>query len=231
MVEKADSFEKTTNPITKKCAETLLPIEVIGKVSDDFIEKVQHEIQNYSQEWISIFKKNHYKVILTDSVTSAYKSQGMINPGITKKEILNPKGVLGATHHSADSKTNFFCFCDNGELSKKYIKNTVNHEFGHGIVNINTLYKNTDCINALKADVKNIALEKKLDKLSQEERELVSHYFFNKSSAMPVDEIMADLIAWKKGNCGCYGSTLISSKDNPDLMKFLFPQLFKSIDV
>ena len=228
---KSDVFESSRKISFKgleglfKTSPNLVPkIEILPKVSDDFVSKATRQISEFSAEWLKKFRSNNYKVILSPNFSNAYKSQGVFDPTIEFFEKQNPKGTLGVTYSQGWFGKNFFVFCDKPPYSNMFMPNIVNHELSHGVVNIAGLDKSNKILELIKKDVELIIKERKLDKLSPIERQMVSHYFFNKNAYLPIDEIAADVYAWNKGK-GCYGSGLVMDIQNPNLMKNLFPNL------
>lgn len=228
---KSDVFESSRKISFKgleglfKTSSNLVPkIEILPKVSDDFVSKVKKQINEFSAEWLEKFRSNNYKIILSPNFDTAYKSQGVFDPIIEFFEKQNPKGTLGVTYSEGRFGKNFFVFCDKPPYSNMFMPNIVNHELSHGVINITELDKSNKTLELLKKDVELIIKKRKLDKLSPIERQMVSHYFFNKNAYLPIDEITADVYAWNKGH-GCYGSGLIMGIENPNLMKNLFPNL------
>lgn len=225
----ADVFERTikNSPIKEIKG---IPVEIVGDVSQDFIKKISKQIDNFPQRWLDLFKENDYKIVLSKNITDAYKAKGVRSSLVKQSEKINPNGLLGVTHHNEQSRLfNFFCFCDKPPLSDIYMQNIVNHEFGHGLCNIKKLDSDLNFRQALIDDLGEIQTQKKLDSLSESERKLVSHYFFNKKAYLSVDEIIADLFAWQQKGGGCYGTTLILDKENKNLMPYLFPNLNEAI--
>ncbi len=226
---KTDVFEKNSNIAFKgveglfKKAPNFVPrLEILPKVSEEFITKVTKQISEFSPEWLEKFKNNNYKIILSPTISDAYKSQNIFDLTAELFEKQNPKGSLAATYTQGRFGKNFFVFCDKAPDSNLYTQAIVNHELSHGVINITELDKTKKTIELLKKHVGSIIKERKLDKLTPDEREMVSHYFFNKNAYLPIDEILADLYAWNKGQ-GCYGSEVILGIKNPNLMKNLFP--------
>lgn len=227
----SDIFQKNNSVSFKggqglfKTAPNLVSqIEVLPKVSDDFVSRVTKQISEFSPEWLKRFKNNNYKIILTPSFSDAYKSQRIFDPTIEYFEKVNPKGTLGITYSEGRFGKNFFAFCDKPPYSDMYMREIVNHELSHGVVNITELDKTPKAIELVKKDVELIIKDRKLDKLEPKERQMLSYYFFNQGAHLPIDEIIADVYAWNKG-AGCYGSGLVMGINNPNLMKNLFPNL------
>ncbi len=213
-----------------KKAPNLVPqIEILPKVSDDFVSNTTKQISKFSQEWLKKFKTEGYKIILTPTFSDAYKSQGVLDPVVEYFEKTNPKGTLGVTYSEGKFGKNFFAFCDKPPYSNRYMPSIINHELSHGIVNISKVDKDQKTLEIIKKDVELIIKERKLDKLSPNERMMISHYFFNKNAYLPVDELAADVYAWNKGG-GVYGSGLVLDVNNPNLMTKLFPNLSKYLN-
>lgn len=184
------------------------------------------QISEFSGEWLKKFRRNNYKIILSPNFSNAYKSQGVFDPTIEFFEKQNPVGTLGVTYSRSLRGKNFFVFCDKTPYSNMFMQNIVNHELSHGVVNIAELDKSSKTLELIKNDIELIIKERKFDRLSPAERQMVSHYFFNKNAYLPIDEIAADVYAWNKGQ-GCYGSGLVMGIQNPNLMKNLFHNLSK----
>ena len=226
-----DVFQKSNNisftgiqGLFKTKANNIPQIEILPRVSDDFISRITKQINEFSPQWLNKFKNHNYKIILAPSFADAYKSQGVFDPNIEYFEKINPKGTLGVTYSKGRFGKNFFAFCDKPPYSDIFMKSIVNHELSHGIVNISGLDKDRKTLELIKKDVELIIKDRKLDKLEPNERKLVSHYFFNNQAYLPIDEIIADVCAWNKGS-GCYGSGLVLNVQNPNLMTSLFPNL------
>ena len=209
-------FRKTPNLVPQ--------IEVLPKVSNDFVSSVTKQISEFSPEWLKKFKAEGYKIILAPTFSEAYKSQGVFDPMVEYFERTNPKGTLGVTYSEGKFGKNFFAFCDKPPYSNRYMPSIVNHELSHGIVNISGVDKDQKTLEMIKKDVELIIKSRKLDKLSPNERMMISHYFFNKNAYLPVDELAADVCAWNKGG-GVYGSGLVLDVNKPNLMPELFPNL------
>lgn len=199
-------------------------IEILPNVSDDFVSRATKQINEFSSDWLKKFKNANYKIILSPTYSDAYKSQQVFDPAVEYFEKQNPKGTLGVTYCEGKFGRNFFVFCDKPPYSDKFMKSIVNHELSHGVENILGLDKNKQVLELIQKDINAIIQEHKLDKLNSSERQMVSHYFFNKNAHLPIDEIIADTYAWNKG-AGCYGSGLVMGIVNPDLIKNLFPNL------
>ncbi len=229
---KKDEFQSTKKEISFKGVEGLFKkapnlfpkIEILPGVSDDFVTKITRQISEFSPEWLKEFKNNNYKIILSPTFSDAYKSQKVFDSAIEKFEKQNPKGTLGVTYSEGKFGKNFFVFCDKPPYSNIFMRNITNHELSHGVVNIKELDKNNQTLKAIKKDVDLIIKERKLDKLTAAERQMISYYFFNPYAHLPIDEIIADVYAWNQGG-GCYGSGLVMNVKNPDLMKNIFPNL------
>ncbi len=227
-----DTFEKTnsiafTSGIYKdfEHKNPLLPeLKVLDGVDKAFAERLTKHINDFPPKWLNLLSKKGYKVIAAPSLLDAYISEKVFDPFVLKTEIQNPKGTLGVTYDNGAKGKKFFVFCDKPPYSDDYLKNIVNHEFSHGIVNSLGLDKNKQVIEILKQDVDEIKKRKKFQDLSKEELKMVSYYFFNPKAHLPADEILADLLAWNNGG-GCYGSGFIMGVKNPDIMKTLFPKL------
>ena len=201
-----------------------LPINVVGNIRLDFIEKIKNNIKNFPQYWQNIFKENNYKIILSPTLSDAYKSQNVFDPIIDFFEKQNPRGTLGCTYSEGKFGKNFFAFCDKPPASDVFMSGIVNHELSHGVVNVSGLDKKGRTLELIKKDVALIEKEAKLKNLDSNEKQMISHYFFNSNAYLPVDEIIADIYAWNNGG-GCYGSGLVFGVKNPDLLKHLFPNL------
>lgn len=217
--EKADTFTRTTNPINSKPS---IAIETDGEISPSFYSEISSILQSFPKKWLDLFKQNNYKIILTDDMKKII-DENNIQTGNTK----HPSTTMGLTYTNSKTNQNFFCF--NSQMNPKFIRNVVNHEFGHGVCNIKKLYNSPVIKSELSKDIASIIKERKLDKLTAEERQLLSNYFFNKKANMPVDEIVADLFAYSQTGGGCYGSELMLSKEHPNLMPTLFPNLYQQI--
>ncbi len=232
---KADTFQRSNSVsdnlsfhgfqfLFKKSQNLIPKIEVLPKVRDDYASRVTKQINNFSPQWLKKFKDENYKIIISPTLSEAYKSQKVFDPMVEFFEKTNPKGTLGVTYSEGISGKNFFVFCDKAPYSDMYLPSVVNHELSHGIVNISGTDKNPKTFEMIKKDIESILNNKKLDKLSKEEKRMISHYFFNKNAYLPIDEIAADVIAWNNGG-GAYGSGLVLDIINPNLMKELFPNL------
>lgn len=208
----------------KRTSDSLPQIEVLPRVNVDFASRITKQISKFPAEWLRRFKNNNYRIILTPNFSEAYKSQKVFDPNIENFEMVNPQGTLGITYSEGRFGKNFFAFCDKPPYSDIYMESIVNHELSHGIVNILGLDKNPKILELLKKDVELIIKDRKLDELNPNERRLISHYFFNNQAYLPIDEIVADVLAWNK-SAGCYGSGLVMGINNPNLMKNLFPNL------
>ena len=227
---KQDIFQRNNVSFTGvqglfKTAPNVVPkLEILPGVSDNFISKVTKQISEFSPDWLKKFKNENYKIILSPTFQKAYKSQKVFDPTIEFFEKQNPKGTLGVTYSEGKFGKNFFVFCDKPPYSNIYMKNIINHELSHGVINVAELDKSQKTFELIKKDIDLIIKEQKLDKLSPTERKMISNYFFNKNAYLPIDEITADTYAWNKGG-GCYGSGLVMGVKNPNLMKTLFPNL------
>lgn len=200
-------------------------IEVLSGVSDDFVSRITRQISQFPSDWLKKIKDENYKIILAPNLSDAYESQRVFDPVVENFEEINPKGTLAVTYSQRrPGGKNFFVFCDKQPHSDKYMGGIVNHELSHGVVNILSLDKNEKTLGLIKKDVDLIIKERKLDKLTLTERCMVSRYFFNSKAHVPIDEIVADVYAWNKGQ-GCYGSGLVMDAVNPKLMTNLFPNL------
>ncbi len=211
---KHDTFESLIKP----------KIKVLPGVSDNYVKNVQKEISTFPKEWLKKFNENGYEIILSKNFSQAYKSKRVYDPAIEIFEQQNPRGTLGVTYSEGASGKNFFVFCDKPPYSNKYMANIVTHELSHGVVNTTELDKNPQVIKLIEKDIQSAISERKFDKMSSEEKQMISHYFFNKNAYLPIDEIIADTYAWTKGK-GCYGSGLVMDIYNPNLMINLFPNL------
>lgn len=222
----------TTSPVNKvsfagfnnlfnKSSDLIPEVKILPGVNNDFVSKTIKQINEFSQEWLKKFKNNNYKIILSPTLSDAYESQKVFDQEVKKIEKINPKGILSATY---SGNKNFFVFCDKPPYSDKFSREIVNHELSHGVVNISGLDNNQQILELIKKDVDLMIKERKLEKLSSKEREMISHYFFNKEAHLPIDDIIADVYAWNKG-AGCYGSGLVMDVTNPKLMTDLFPNL------
>ena len=231
----ADAFRRNKNTsnslsftgiqsLFKKNPSSIPPIEVLPEVSDDFVSKITKLISNFPPEWLNKFRNENYKIILAPTFSSAYKSQGVFDPAAEYFERVNPKGTLGVTYSEGKSGKNFFVFCEKPPYSDSYMSSIVKHELSHGIVNISGVDKNPKTLEMIKKDVELIIKNKKLDRLTPNERRMISYYFFNKNAYLPIDELAADVCAWNNGG-GIYGSGLILEIYNPKLMIDLFPNL------
>ncbi len=206
-----------------------LDVEVLDGVSSDFLHKVQESIQMFPAYWLKQLKKYDYKAVLSNSWADAYKKKGVEIPFfIEKQEKYNFWGALGLTNTEGLGGKNFFVFCDKPPLSKQYTQNIVNHELSHGVVDIAQLDENKSILDILKKDIANAKKEGKLEKLSLDEKQMVSNFFFGKDAQEPETEIIADCFAWAHGK-GCYGTKVAinTETDNPELMPTLFPELTK----
>lgn len=230
----ADVFQKNATIPVKNGSllasnpNTSLGFEVLSDVDEAFISKIRKQVNSFSPYWLQRFKQEGYKIILAPTLESAYKKEGVFDKSIRSFEAKNQKGTLGMTYANSKGKK-FFVFCDKPMAEDKYIPSIVNHELSHGIVNILGIDKDKNALEAIKKDVAEIVQGKKLDKLTPEERTLVSRYFFNQSAHLPLDELSADICAWNFDK-GIYGSGLIYGVDNPDLMTGLFPNLTAFLD-
>lgn len=213
----SDTFERTTNPITSND----MGIEVIGNVSEQVQKDFTKKIKSFPKKWLQLFKENNYKIVLTDNIEKICREYNIL-----KNKTISPTNVFGLTYTDGKNR-NFFIF--SGKTPSEHIGKVVNHEFGHGICNINHLDSDSEYRELLSSDVSGIISNRKLDKLSVEERACLSHYFFNSKASLPVDEIIADLIAWNQPDGGCYGSGLIQNNENIELMPSMFPKLFDKI--
>lgn len=218
--EKVDSFIRTTVPSENT---TFIPIDIEDEVSERLKNSITSTIKAFPPKWMKLFKENGYKIIITDDINKIIKENG-----INSFEV-NPSTTMGLTYTNKNTKQNFFCFSN--KINPKFARNIVSHEFGHGICNIEDLYNSQKMKSCLSKDIDSIIKERKLDKLSEEERKLLSKYFFQKDTNMPLDEIIADLFACSQDNSGCYGSELMLSKEHSELMPYLFPSLYEQIKV
>jgi hypothetical protein len=222
-----------TKPVTFKGAEDafqrtskVMPeIEVLDGVSKDFVSRITKQIGEFPQKWLTKLKNESYQTVLSPTFIDAYTKKRVFDSDIFAAEFHNPKGTLGVTYADYSGDKNFFVFCDKPPYSDKYMSGVVNHELSHGVVNVLGLDKNAEYLKAIQKDVELIAKNRKLDKLTETERLLVSHYFFNQNASFPIDEIIADCIAWQQKGGGCYGSGLVLDVKNPNLIPNLFPTL------
>lgn len=226
-----DVFQKSNqisftsvNGVFKLVPELAPKLEILPNVSEDFVTRITKQISEFSPEWLKKFRQEGYKIILTPSFSDAYKSQRVFDPTIEYFEKANSKGTLGVTYSEGKFGKNFFAFCDKPPYSNRYMKGIVNHELSHGVVNISGVDKNQATLEAIKKDVNTLIKNRKLDKLTSDERLMILHYFFNKNAYLPIDELAADVCAWNNGG-GCYGSGLVLDINNPKLMLDLFPNL------
>ena len=209
-----------TNP------ELVPQLEILPSVSDNYITRITKQISNFSREWLKKFKSEGYKIILTPKFTDAYKAERVFDPAVEYFERINPKGTLGVTYAQGKFGKNFFAFCDKPPFSDIYMPSIVNHELSHGIVNIKGIDKSQKTLELLKKDVDLLIKNNKLNKLSQNERDMLFQYFFKKNAYLPVDEIAADVCAWNRGG-GIYGSGMVLNVNNHNLMTETFPNLSK----
>lgn len=208
----------------KKTPNLVPPIEVLPKVSDDFVSRATKQISKFPPEWLKKFRDEGYKIILAPTFSDAYKSQRVFDPAVEYFERTNPKGTLGVTYSEGKFGKNFFVFCDKPPYSNRYMSSIVNHELSHGIVNVSEVDKSKKTLEMIKKDVELIIKHKKLDTLTPNERRMISHYFFNPNAYLPIDELAADVCAWNMGG-GVYGAGLVLDVNNPKLMTGLFPNL------
>ena len=227
-----DIFEKT-NPITFTSQNHQnfeiknpppIKLKTLEGVDKAFVQKLQRYIDEFPSKWLKLFDEKGYKVIAAPTLSKAYNSERVFDPFVYELESRNPKGALGVTYDDSRKGKRFFAFCDKPPYTNDYLKNIVNHELSHGIVNSLGLDKNVQVLNFLKQDVGEIKTQGKLNGLTEDELGMISYYFFNPKAHLPVDEILADLLAWNNGG-GCYGSGFIMGIKNPDIMKNLFPNL------
>ena len=227
-----DAFEKSCKVSFKglegvfKTFPAIFPkVEVLPGVKDSFVSQITKEISKFPNDWLRKFKKENYDIVISPTVSKAYEAKNVFDPVVEFSETQNPNGILGVTYNYITlNNKNFFTFCDKTPYTDKYMKNIVNHELSHGVVNIAKIDRDKKTFDILKKDVNEIIKERKLDKLTLNERKLTSKYFFNKNAYMPIDEIAADVFAWNNG-AGFYGSGLAMNVENPKLMKNLFPNL------
>lgn len=224
----ADVFQKSASVPFKDNRLAVLSadfpkIEVLADVKEDFISKVTNQIKGFSPYWLQKFKQEGYKIILAPTISGAYKKEGVFDKSIELFEANNIEGTLGMTYANKKGKK-FFVFCDKPLATDEFIPSIVNHELSHGVINILGIDKDKKTLETIKKDIRGIVQERKLDKLTPEERALVSRYFFKQNAHLPLDEISADICAWSF-NKGLYGSGLIYGVNNPNLMIDLFPNL------
>lgn len=198
-------------------------IEVLPNVNPGFADKIINCIKEFSPDWLKKFKDESYKIILTPTLSEAYKSQKLFDPAVEYFENKNPKMTLGVTYSKDKFGKNFFAFCDKPPYSDEYMKELRNHEFSHGIADISCFAENPQIIEATKKDIVLIE-EEKFDTLNNNEKLLIVDYFFNPKVHSPLDEIIADVHAWNLG-AGCYGSGVVGNVINPKLMTYLFSNL------
>lgn len=224
-----DSFTKTSsfNPESQFSSDssalsgyspTALKIKTAGIVPESFKTDVEKKLQNIPAKWLKLLKDNNYKIILTDDIDKVYKRP--------ERNDLKTNH-LGLTYTNSSTGENFICFST--KTKPCHLQKVINHEIGHGICNIKKLDSNPLFRQALYSDTQEIVNARKLDGLTNEERALLSKYFFNPKAKLPVDEIIADLFAWHHDGGGCYGSTITLKKENPELMFNIFPNLSKRI--
>ena len=148
-----------------KTSPQLVPqIKILTGISDNFISKITRQISCFSQEWLTKFKQNNYKIILTPSFKKAYAAEGIFDPIVEQAERINPKGTLGVTYSEGYYGKNFFAFCDKPPYSDAFMEGIVNHELSHGVVNIAGLDKNPKVIGIIKKDIELMIKDHKLDK-------------------------------------------------------------------
>lgn len=207
-------------------AETKMPeIQVLPRVSDEFVKKVTQKISEFSPSWLKQLKNEGFKIVLAPSLTEGYTSQKVFDADMLQAEMTNPFGTHAATYFNKQLKKAFIVFADKKAASPEFIPGIVNHELAHGISDIKDMHHNPKILSAIKKDVSEIVSQKKLDRLSEAERKLVSSYFFNSKANSPTKEMIADAIAWQSKGGGCYGSGLIEGIHNPNLIRDLFPNL------
>lgn len=230
----SDVFEKT-NPITftsqiHKNFEIKNPppikLKVLEGVDEAFVQKLQGYVGEFPSKWLKMFDEKGYKIIATPTLSKAYSAERVFDPFVFELESRNKKGTLGVTYDNPAQNKRFFAFCNKTPYADNYLKNIVNHELSHGIVNVLGLDKNVEVLKILKQDIDEIKTKNKLKGLEKDELKMISYYFFNPQAHLPTDEILADLLAWNNGG-GCYGSGFIMGIKNPDIMKNLFPNLNK----
>lgn len=200
-------------------------ITTLEGVSKDFAANIEQVIKQFPAKWLKRFKEEGYEIFLSKTINDGYKHKNLFDPKIMMFEAQNPKGLLGVTYRAGIGGTNFFVFADKPPFSNMFMKGIVNHEFSHGIVDILGLDKNPQFIGAIQKDMHIAINSKKFDRLSQNERILLAHYFFNQKAYLPIDEILADTIAWQQKGGGVYGSGLILGVDNPALIPDIFANL------
>lgn len=214
---------KGASDVFERTSKTMPEIEVLDGVSQDFVSRITKQIGEFPQKWLTKLRNEGYQIILSPTLTEVYAKKHIFDPSVFSAELQNPKGTLATT--CSKSGKNFFVFCDKPPRSDTYMDKIVNHELSHGVTDILGLAKNADYLKAIQEDINLISKNRKLNRLTEKERLLASHFFFNKNASFPVDEIIADCIAWQQNSGGCYGSGLVLDVKNPNLIPNLFPTL------
>lgn len=231
-IEKNTSSSKTSE--FANIISSVPEIIVLEGVSNEFVLKRKEDIANFSMNFLKELKQEGFSIILAPTLEKAYKYKGVVDQQVLSQEKINPSGTLGSTYFRRNPRNAFIVFADKPSISDKNGSAIVNHELSHGIEFIKDLRNNCQFLDVLRTDIQEIKKKKKLDNLSEDERKLLNYYFFQGNiekpvleiiKDMPVNELIADMIAWKQKGGGCYGSGLTGNVYNPDLLPNLFPNV------
>jgi hypothetical protein len=219
-------------------SQTSLQQKALPGASSSFIEAATDHLNNqYPANLRNIVQKDGYLLIFSPTLAAAYQDQGVYDPLVSVAEKQNPVGTLGVTYvDDHDPSLKFIVLADKPDLapggqpySRLLLDKTINHEVSHAVVNATGLDKDGEILKLLQQDVDDINRQNKLKQLSPNEQHIAMFYFFGPQAANPVDEILADSIAWQCPGGGMYGGKSILNVDNPNLMKTLFPRVTEKI--
>ena len=110
-IKRKDTFEKQNNVsfkgiegVFKTCPALFPKVEVLPGVNDNFVTEITKQISKFPNVWLRKFKKENYDIILSPTLSEAYKSKNIFDPVVEFFEKENPKCTLGVTYDDYTSK-------------------------------------------------------------------------------------------------------------------------------